>query len=187
MRPASGAIRAESSRARSGAGWTPRSQISRTPSPLRGEGRGEGRVSGGRLARFSARPLGFGRRRLIARRSRFLGRIDRSPQRFHEVHDLGRLRYRGRFDDLSVDLRLDDLHDRLAVLVLVAAGIERVGRALDEGFGHLELLGVDLDVAFESFQAFAVLNLVFALRAPALVADRRLVIGAELAKGNLGA
>src|SRR6266849_9759178 len=103
---------------------------------------------------FAAGLLRFGGC-LLARGARLLGGVDRRPQSLHEVHDLRGLLNRRRFDDLSVDLRLDDPHHRLAVLILVAARVERVGEALDEGLGHIELLGVDLDLAFQSLQAFS--------------------------------
>src|SRR5258708_37968574 len=90
------------------------------------------------LRSLPASDLLFERRSLLSS-AVFLRRLDRSAQRFHEVHDLRRLRRRGGLDDLALDLRLHDLHHRFLVLVLVAARIECVGQAFDQRLGHLEL------------------------------------------------
>src|SRR5207245_4126902 len=114
----------------------------------------------GALRSFSAGLLGFGGLSLLARGARLLGRVDRCTQRFHEVHDLRGLRRGRRFDDLAVDLRLHDPHHRLSVLVLVPAGVERIGEALDERLRHLELFGIDLHLAFETLQSLSGANLI---------------------------
>src|SRR5437660_4370614 len=113
---------------------------------------------------------------LLAPGALLLGLLDRLPQRFHEVHDLGRLRSLGGFDDLALHLGLHDLHDRLAVVVLVAAGVEVVGEALDQGLGHLELLRVDLHLALQPFEAFHRANLVGPVQR---VHDQALAVGVQ--------
>src|SRR5437660_4516966 len=105
-----------------------------------------------RLRSFTTSP-GLGGRLLTAR-ALLLGLLHRLPQRFHEVHDLGGLRSLGRLDHLAFGLGADDLHDRLAVVVLVAAGVEAVSQALDQRLCHLELLRVDLHLVLQSFEAF---------------------------------
>src|SRR5437867_3257536 len=93
-------------------------------------------------------------------RTLLLGLFDRLAQRLHQVHDLRGLRSLRGFDDLAFHLGVDDLHHSLFVLVLVALGIEAVGEALDQGLGHLELLGVDLHLVLETFEALGRADLV---------------------------
>src|SRR5438105_13137523 len=94
------------------------------------------------LRSFTPSP-GFGRR-LLASGALLLGLLDRRPQGFHQVHDLGGLRRLGRFDDLALHLGLDDLHDRLAALALVAPGAQAGGHALNCRLPHPDLAGVEL-------------------------------------------
>src|SRR5438067_600900 len=130
-------------------------------------------------------------------RTLLLGLFDRLAQRLHQVHDLRGLRSLRGFDDLAFHLGVDDLHHSLFVLVLVALGIEAVGDALDQGLGHLELLGVELHLVLEILVVdddvpilanlvapfdVAVGHLVVALRTPALVGDWGVVLGAQLAE-----
>src|SRR5947207_13901815 len=111
-----------------------------------------------RLRSFTTSP-GF-RRRLLLAGALLLGLLDRLPQGFHEVHHLRGLWSLRGFDDLAFHLGVDDLHHRLAVVVLVAARVKAVGEALDQGFGHLELLGVDLHLILEPLEALGRADLV---------------------------
>src|SRR5437773_7487157 len=116
------------------------------------------RLGAERLRSFTTSP-GFGRRLLLA--GALLLRLrDGLSQGLHQVHDLRRLRSLRGFDDLAFHLGAHDLHHRLAVLVLVARRVEALGQALDEGLCHLELLGVDLDLVLEAFQALGRADLV---------------------------
>src|SRR5207237_2725808 len=115
-------------------------------------------------------------RRLLAPGALLLGLLDRRPHGFHQVHDLGGLRRLGRFDDLALHLGLDDLHDRLAIVVLVAAGVEAVGQALDERLRHLELLGVDLHLVLEALEALGRADLVWPVKR---VHDQALAVGVK--------
>src|ERR1700737_2821040 len=114
----------------------------------------------GALRGFAAGLLGFGGLSLLARGARLLRGVDRCAQRFHEVHYLRGLRRRRRFDDFAVDLRLYDPHHRLSVLVLVAAGVERIGEAFDQRLRHVELFGVDLHLTLETLQTLGRANLI---------------------------
>src|SRR5438128_3036590 len=114
--------------------------------------------------------------RLLTPRALLLGLLYRLAQGFHKIHDLGRLRRLGRLDHLALRLGMDNLHDRLAVVVLVAAGVEAVGQALDERLRHLELLGVDLHLVLEALEALGRADLVWPVKR---VHDQALAVGVK--------
>ena len=63
----------------------------------------------------------------------------------HEIDQVRRFLGRGHADRLpALDLRLDDLHERFAVLVAIGLWIELTGHGLDELGGHLLLRRLDL-------------------------------------------
>ena len=88
------------------------------------------------------------RDRLAAARLAGGGRgVDTRLQGGHQVHQLRRLLGRLQLDSLAtLDLRLDDLHQRLAILVAVGGRVECAGHGLDELCGHLALGRFQLDL-----------------------------------------
>src|SRR5438093_1926975 len=82
-------------------------------------------------------------RRPGGRRSLLLGRLHASPEGGHELYGaVGKGRRLEKL--LSLQLGLDDLHQRLSVLVAVASRVERPREELDEGESHSQLLLGDL-------------------------------------------
>ncbi len=79
----------------------------------------------------------------------------------HEVGELARLGERSRcLDGLALHLRLDDRQEGLAVLVVVAGGIEVAGQGIDELAGHGDLDRLDLDLLLGKLELGEVADLV---------------------------
>ena len=138
-------------------------------------------------SRGSARPRldatsGFG-----AGRGALAGGLDAGSERGHQVHHLRRLRRLGLDELLALELGLDQLHQRVAVLVAVVLGGEWRLEHLDQRERHLELvlgdLGplerldggrADLVGVVERFEEHAPLGARPQRAEPLLVADRDL-------------
>ena len=94
--------------------------------------------------------------RLLVRRG-----LDARLEELHQVDEVRALRHRLGLGDLdAVDLGLDDGHQRLAVLVLVLPGVERVGHRLDELLRHGQLGGLELVALVGQVQVLADADLV---------------------------